>query len=145
MEKRMDTSKKAKHLAACTAMLFETATRSRVILRTHRVVFHKYLVSRELSYFHFSPEAHPGPSAKDRKLEAFGFLQAKMPFIQQLAALVFCASVFYAFRRVLTQKRVAKLPPGPKGKPIIGNLLDLPPSGHQECIHWFKHKEIYGA
>ncbi|OQE21680.1 hypothetical protein PENSTE_c011G00749 [Penicillium steckii] len=67
-----------------------------------------------------------------------------MLFIQKLAALVFCASVFYALRRLFSQKPVAKLPPGPKGKPIIGNLLDLPPSGHQECIHWFKHKEIYG-
>lgn len=36
------------------------------------------------------------------------------------------------------------LPPGPKGKPIIGNLLDLPAAGKQEWRHWLKHKDLYG-
>ncbi|KAJ5242058.1 uncharacterized protein N7469_000385 [Penicillium citrinum] len=67
-----------------------------------------------------------------------------MVLIQQLAILAICFILFFALRRALTPKRTGKLPPGPKGKPIIGNLLDLPPSGHQECVHWLKHKEIYG-
>ncbi|KAL5481175.1 hypothetical protein ACEPAI_10116 [Sanghuangporus weigelae] len=36
------------------------------------------------------------------------------------------------------------LPPGPKPKPFIGNLTDLPPSGQQEWVHWSKHRDLYG-
>lgn len=36
------------------------------------------------------------------------------------------------------------LPPGPKPKPIIGNLGDLPPAGAREWEHWAKHKDLYG-
>jgi len=37
------------------------------------------------------------------------------------------------------------LPPGPKPKPLIGNLLDLPKTGELEYMHWLKHKSLYGA
>lgn len=36
------------------------------------------------------------------------------------------------------------LPPGPKQKPIIGNLKDLPNPDQQDWMHWLKHKELYG-
>ncbi|KAL7654613.1 hypothetical protein ACMYSQ_006619 [Aspergillus niger] len=36
------------------------------------------------------------------------------------------------------------LPPGPKGKPIIGNLSDLPPPDTPEWQHWLEHKKRYG-
>ncbi|KAK6379432.1 hypothetical protein LTS17_006350 [Exophiala oligosperma] len=36
------------------------------------------------------------------------------------------------------------LPPGPRPKPLIGNLQDLPPAGVEEWIHWAKHKDLYG-
>ena len=36
------------------------------------------------------------------------------------------------------------LPPGPKPKPVIGNLLDMPPAGQLEWLHWAKHKDLYG-
>lgn len=36
------------------------------------------------------------------------------------------------------------LPPGPKGKPIVGNLGDLPALGALEWEHWAKHKKLYG-
>jgi len=36
------------------------------------------------------------------------------------------------------------LPPGPRPKPVLGNVSDLPPPGTQDWMHWLKHKEIYG-
>ncbi|EME87650.1 uncharacterized protein MYCFIDRAFT_201210 [Pseudocercospora fijiensis CIRAD86] len=36
------------------------------------------------------------------------------------------------------------LPPGPKPLPLVGNVLDLPPSGVPEFKHWFRHKDKYG-
>jgi hypothetical protein len=41
------------------------------------------------------------------------------------------------------QKRQA-LPPGPKPKFLIGNLLDLPKRGEVEYMHWLKHRDLYG-
>lgn len=35
-------------------------------------------------------------------------------------------------------------PPGPRGYPIIGNLLDLPPLS-QNCVTFAKWGEIYGT
>jgi hypothetical protein len=45
--------------------------------------------------------------------------------------------------RLLTKKK-SNLPRGPKGRFLIGNLLDLPPPGVQEWKHWLKHKDLYG-
>jgi hypothetical protein len=53
-------------------------------------------------------------------------------------------ALYIAGKIFRNQKNVALLPPGPKGKPIIGNLLDLPAPGTQEWQHWLKHKDLYG-
>lgn len=37
-----------------------------------------------------------------------------------------------------------RLPPGPKGFPIIGNINDLPTPATPEWQHWLQHKDIYG-
>ncbi|PYH49722.1 cytochrome P450 [Aspergillus saccharolyticus JOP 1030-1] len=51
----------------------------------------------------------------------------------------------YLIKVILTHRKLpAPLPPGPRRKPLIGNLLDLPPSGGLDWVHWHKFKEQYG-
>lgn len=51
----------------------------------------------------------------------------------------------YLLSSYLSKPKHLPLLPGPKPKPIIGNLTDLPPSGELEWLHWTKHKDLYGA
>ncbi|EED14915.1 cytochrome P450, putative [Talaromyces stipitatus ATCC 10500] len=41
-------------------------------------------------------------------------------------------------------KNKSNLHPGPKGLPIVGNIMDLPPKGLPEYQHWLKFKDTYG-
>jgi len=43
-----------------------------------------------------------------------------------------------------TRTSTLRLPPGPKGLPILGNIHDLPKAGKLECHHWAEHKDLYG-
>ncbi|KAJ5761024.1 hypothetical protein N7520_008180 [Penicillium odoratum] len=61
-----------------------------------------------------------------------------------LAVLTAALAVFFIIRAFTSKQKLAQLPPGPKGKPLIGNLLDLPAPGKQEWQHWLRHKELYG-
>lgn len=44
----------------------------------------------------------------------------------------------------LANRQRKKLPPGPKGFPILGNLFDLLPTGGRDWEHWATHKDQYG-
>lgn len=62
-----------------------------------------------------------------------------------LASVILGAAVIYMIRAVWSRKKTpGPLPPGPVGKPIVGNISDLPPPGVQDWAHWLKHKELYG-
>lgn len=62
-----------------------------------------------------------------------------------LAAFAAVSIILAAYKLIKPQpKSHLPLPPGPKPKPLVGNILDLPPSGTKEWEHWFKFKEQYG-
>ena len=47
-----------------------------------------------------------------------------------------CISIAYYGYSSNVKRRGSRLPPGPKGWPIIGNMLDMPSS-----FHWLKYAE----
>ncbi|PYI09628.1 putative cytochrome P450 [Aspergillus sclerotiicarbonarius CBS 121057] len=59
-----------------------------------------------------------------------------------IVAALFGLSILFLF--YLRQKPSLPLPPGPKGKPIIGNLADLPPPNTPEWKHWLEFQDRYG-
>ncbi|UQC88663.1 uncharacterized protein CLUP02_14188 [Colletotrichum lupini] len=62
------------------------------------------------------------------------------PLIYSVAIVLLCYIIFNRIQ----QRHRGPLPPGPRGLPFLGNILDLPPSGTLEWVHWQKHKEQYG-
>jgi hypothetical protein len=68
---------------------------------------------------------------------------ALWPFVQVSLGLVSLISLL-AYKQYVRQKSRARLPPGPRALPLIGNFMDLPSKDTPEFHHWFKHKDKYG-
>lgn len=63
-----------------------------------------------------------------------------------LLSVVLGAFLLFAIKWLLTGGKTARpLPPGPSGKPVIGNISDLPGPGTPDWVHWLKHKQLYGT
>ncbi|EFZ04142.2 Cytochrome P450 CYP620C3 [Metarhizium robertsii ARSEF 23] len=60
---------------------------------------------------------------------------------QVIIALLGTLFVYYLSRK----RGKSNLPPGPRGLPIVGNIMHLPPKGMPEYQHWLKFKDIYGS
>lgn len=56
-------------------------------------------------------------------------------------AVVLTAAILWRRLNANTKRR---MPPGPIGLPIVGNIADLPPPGKPEHLHWLKFKDKYG-
>ncbi|QKX54804.1 uncharacterized protein TRUGW13939_01893 [Talaromyces rugulosus] len=50
----------------------------------------------------------------------------------------------YFTLKIFRKPATPPLPPGPKPRFLIGNLLDMPRPGEKEWSHWAKHKDLYG-
>jgi len=65
---------------------------------------------------------------------------------QTLVGVVLLVIVLYAIKLVVSGKKApGPLPPGPKGKLVLGNISDLPAPRTADWVHWLKHKDLYGG
>lgn len=74
-------------------------------------------------------------------------LQLKMDFVSIGRFVLYSLSLFFIYKILAQFKKIKRppLPPGPKGKFLVGNIGDLPPPGQQEWKHWLQHKDAYGT
>jgi hypothetical protein len=99
--------------------------------------------------FHGANDTHLGAIS----LPVSERLTTKIPLSSMAMALISALTLVLAILAVyllktLLQRNDGKhppLPPGPKPKFLVGNLTDLPKPGELECVHWLRHKDLYGA
>ncbi|KAH7364665.1 O-methylsterigmatocystin oxidoreductase [Rhexocercosporidium sp. MPI-PUGE-AT-0058] len=59
-----------------------------------------------------------------------------------IAVVSFLSYLIYQYLNSNTNRQ--KLPPGPRGLPLVGNVNDFPPADVPEFQHWLMHKDLYG-
>lgn len=67
-----------------------------------------------------------------------------MESLYRLIGLLIAIASFLVYRRQVRTASRLPLPPGPKGLPIVGNILDLPGKGVPEYEHWLRLREQHG-
>ena len=63
-----------------------------------------------------------------------------MPALYLLGAVLCAVAIVY---RLVTSRLSTRYPPGPPGKPLVGNILDVEPQGAWTKLT--KYKDIYGS
>lgn len=74
---------------------------------------------------------------------------SQLSVVMELASLIVYTGVitlvYICVTKLLAKaSRNAQLPPGPRGLPLVGNVLDLPRAGQFEAHYWATHKDLYG-
>ncbi|KAI0202311.1 cytochrome P450 [Astrocystis sublimbata] len=71
----------------------------------------------------------------------------KSDTLSLFSGLGFALLITYVISRLVllfNKQNQHRLPPGPKGLLLVGNLNDLPKPGVLEAHHWLRHKALYG-
>ncbi|KAK2596620.1 hypothetical protein QQS21_006296 [Conoideocrella luteorostrata] len=66
-----------------------------------------------------------------------------MVLVSLIQTLIAICTTFLIYKHLIRKSRLP-LPPGPRGLPLLGNLLDLPRGQTPEFKHWLSMKDKYG-